>query len=90
MPQRHPGMPQHLVDRAVNKLPRRFGGDSPNDVFLMVKAFMSDTELCQDVLVVWPGSEANATMGALRRIASNQVPGAGLSKLNHVKRLRGG
>lgn len=75
-------MPQHLVDRAANKLPRRFGGDSPNDVFLMVKAFMSDTELCQEVLVVWPGSEANTTMGALRRIASNQVPGAGLSKLN--------
>ena len=91
IPQSNPGMPQHLVDRAVNNLPRRFGGNSPNDVFLMVKAFISDTELCQDVLVVWPGSEANATLGALQRIASNQVPGAGLSKVNQQvkRRLRG-
>ena len=69
------GMPQHLVEQAANKIPPRFGGTSPNDVFLMVKGFVSDTELCQPVLVVWPGMEANATLDALRRIASNQVPG---------------
>lgn len=68
-------MPQHLVEQASNKIPPRFGGTSPNDVFLMVKGYVSDTELCQSVLVVWPGVEANATMDALRCIASNQVPG---------------
>lgn len=68
-------MPQHLVDQAANHLPPRFGGTSPNDVFLMVKGFVSDIELCQDILVVWPGLEADTTADALRRIASNQVPG---------------
>ena len=68
-------MPEHLVQQASNRTPRRFGGESMNDVFLMVKAFVSDTELCQDVLVVWPGTTVNDTMDALRRIASNQVPG---------------
>ena len=72
-----PGMPQRLVEQAANHLPPRFGGTSPNDVFLMVKGFVSDVELSQEVLVVWPGREANASMTALRRIASNQVPGAG-------------
>ena len=69
------GMPEHLVQQASNRIPPRFGGTSENDIFLMIKAFVSDTELCQDVLVVWPGTMVNDTMGALRRIASNQVPG---------------
>ena len=73
-------MPQHLVEQAANKIPPRFGGTSQNDVFLMVKGFVSDTELCQPVSVVWPGMEANATMDALRRLASNQVPGTSFLK----------
>ena len=67
-------MPQHLVAQAANSVPSRFA-ESPNDVFLMVKGFVSDTELCQDVLVVWPGAGADTTMNCLSRIASNQVPG---------------
>jgi len=69
-------MPSHLLQNVSNKIPPRFGGESENDVFLMIKAFVSDSHLCQDILVVWPGSQANETMAALRRIASNQVPGA--------------
>lgn len=71
-------MPQHLLQRVGNRVPARFGGESPNDIFLLVKGFVSDNELCQDVLVVWPGNEADTCMDNLRRIASNQVPGKGL------------
>lgn len=67
-------MPQHLVASCANRLPPRFGGDSPNDVFLMVKGYCSDRELCQDVIVVWPGRAVDLCVASLRRIASNQVP----------------
>ncbi len=73
-------MPPHLLQKVSNKLPPRFGGESEHDVFLMVKGFVSDSHLCQDILVVWPGSQANETMACLRRIASNQVPGAGFDR----------
>ena len=69
-------MPEHLINETANKLPPRFGGTSPSDVFLMVKGYVSDRELCQPPLVVWPGRFAAETMDALRKIASNQVPRA--------------
>ena len=68
-------MPQHLLAQVANRVPPRFGGESPSDVFLMVKAFVSDTELCQSILVVWPGSQSDTTVDKLSRLASNQVPG---------------
>ena len=74
-------MPQHLLAQVANRVPPRFGGESPNDVFLLVKAFVSDSELCQAPLVVWPGAEADATAEHMRRIASNQVPGQGVMPL---------
>lgn len=80
-------MPEHLVRQASNRIPPRFGGESVNDIFLMVKGFVSDTDLCQDVLVVWPGTMVNETMGALRRIASNQVPGWGRQKKTKFNRI---
>lgn len=76
-------MPRHLLAEVGNRIPPRFGGESPNDVFLMVKAFISDVTLSQSILVVWPGTMANESMDALRRIASNQVPGnGGVTKSN--------
>ena len=68
------GMPQHLLGSVANRIPPRFGASSPNDVFLMVKAFVSDNALCQDVLAVWPGRCADQSLDALRRIARNECP----------------
>ena len=74
-------MPQHLLAQVANRVPPRFGGNSPNDVFLLVKGFVSDSELCQDPLVVWPGVKADETAEHIRRIASNQVPGPGVMSI---------
>ena len=70
------GMPQHLLEEAGNRIPPRFGASSPNDVFLMVKGFVSDSSLCQSVLAVWPGRCADQSMDALRKIARNDCPSA--------------
>ena len=69
-------MPQHLLEELGNRIPPRFGASSPNDVFLMVKGFVSDSSLCQSVLAVWPGGWADQSMDALRRIARNDCPSA--------------
>lgn len=41
----------------------------------MVKGFISDVTLSQPILAVWPGKTVDESNAALRRIASNQVPG---------------
>ncbi|CAL1152588.1 unnamed protein product [Cladocopium goreaui] len=61
------GLPQHLLADVGNRIPPRFGGDSPNDVFLMVKGFISDVTLSQQILAVWPGNAIDETTNALRR-----------------------
>ena len=71
---RRDALPRNLQDDASNNMPRRFA-ESPNDVFLLIKAYVSDTELCQAPLLVWPGQEVAAAQEALRKIALNQVPG---------------
>lgn len=68
-------MPGNLIQQASNHLPRRFA-ESPNDIFLLTKTYVSDTSLCQEPLLVWPGAEAQACSDTLRRIARNQVPGS--------------
>ena len=68
-------MPETLIRDTANKIPPRFNGESPNDVFLMVKAYVSDVDLCQPVLVVWPGTTASDCMATLQKIALNDVPG---------------
>ena len=55
-----------------NKLPRRFG-ESPSDVFLLIKGFVSDRELSQPPLIVWPGSKYQESLDSLYRIGQNQV-----------------
>ena len=64
-----------LAAATSNRLPPRFGGESENDIFLLIKAFVSDADLCQEPLLVWPGSRAQSCADALQRIARNQVPG---------------
>lgn len=48
------GMPSTLLDQATQRLPRRFRQRS-NDVFALVKAFVSDNHLSQPALLVLPG-----------------------------------
>ena len=71
---RRDALPRNLQDDASNNMPRRFA-ESPSDVFLLMKAYVSDTKLCQAPLLVWPGQEVAAAQEALRKIALNQVPG---------------
>ena len=71
---RRDAMPQNLQEEVSNRMPRRFAA-SPSDVFLLVKAFVSDTRLCQPPLLVWPGQEVSQAQESLRQIASNRVPG---------------
>ena len=68
-------MPQHILAEVANKIPPRFGEPSSNDVFLMVKAFVSDHELCQEPLAVWPGNGASDCLHVLQKIARNEVSG---------------
>ena len=71
---RRDAMPQNLQEEVSNSMPRRFAA-SPNDVFLLVKAFVSDTQLCQPPLLVWPGQDVAQAQESLQRIARNRVPG---------------
>ena len=66
------GLPMHLVASASNHLPRRFG-ESPSDVFLLIKGFVSDRELSQPPLIVWPGCKYQESLDSLYRIGQNQV-----------------
>ena len=68
----HWGMPQQLVDKASNDLPRRYN-ESTADVFLLIKGFVSDHELCQEPLLVWPGEKASETFDKLCDISMNNV-----------------
>ena len=65
-------MPEHLLAEVANRISPRFGAGSPHDVFLMVKAFVSDSELCQPVIAVWPGQGADRCMNTLQKIARNE------------------
>ena len=66
------GLPQHLVDSATKALPRRYDA-SPADAFLLIKGFVSDRELCQDPLLVWPGCHAMDSFQSLCTLARNEV-----------------
>ena len=83
------GMPEHILGKVSNRIPPRFGGASPNDVFLMVKAFASDSTLCQPPLVVWPGRTADECMSSLQDIALNRVPGYLAAMLPEVMPCQG-
>ena len=65
-------MPRPLIERATNHLPRRYNED-PNDVFLLIKGFVSDRDICQEPLIVWPGCKSQETWNGLCRLARNEV-----------------
>ena len=65
-------MPRPLIERTTNHLPRRYNED-PNDVFLLIKGFVSDRDICQEPLIVWPGCKSQETWNGLCRLARNEV-----------------
>ena len=69
------GMPQHLVNTATNSLPRRYN-ESPHDVFMLIKGFVSDRDLSQPPLLVWPGDKVQESFEVLCKIARNEVNSA--------------
>ena len=62
------GMPSSLLDIAVVRMPSWYEA-SPNDVFCLVKAFVSDNELSQPPLLVLPGSQKQNLYDSLCRLA---------------------
>ena len=63
-------MPANLIAQTSNKLPARYAS-SENDVFLLIKGFISENHLVQPPLVVWPGQRAQECSDALLKIARN-------------------
>jgi len=47
--------------------------ESPGDIFLLIKGYVSDHDLCQEPLIVWPGSCSQETFDALCKVARNEV-----------------
>ncbi len=63
------GMPSALLDVAEERLPRRYS-KHPNDVFVLLKAYVSDNQLCQNPLLVLPGDQHQLISTSLSRVAS--------------------
>ena len=53
------------------RLPRRYA-QSPSDVFCLVKQNLSDTELMQPALLVWPGDEAQTTAEFWQKVINHR------------------
>ena len=62
-----------LLQRANDRLPAQFPRH-PCDVFMLVKAFVSDRELSQDPLCVYPGAQQALVKNAFVRLAKGQAP----------------
>ena len=67
-----PGMPSSLLERAEERLPSWYI-KSPLDVFCLVKAFVSDNDLCQDPLLVLPGCKLDDMMHCLTTLARSSA-----------------
>ena len=57
-----------LLGRADDRLPAQFQPHAC-DVFMLIKAFVSDRELCQDPLIVYPGDKQALAKNAFIRLA---------------------
>lgn len=68
-----PGMPQSLLQNAEERLPRWYTPGA-GDVFCLVKAFVSDVDLCQPPLLVLPGDTIDEISAALHTLAAQTSP----------------
>lgn len=62
-----------LLGRADDRLPAQFQPHAC-DVFMLIKAFVSDRELCQDPLIVYPGDKQALAKNAFTRLARGHAP----------------
>lgn len=71
------GMPRRLLEQADERLRAPFTA-SPKDVFCLVKAFVSDSDICQPPLLVFPGCKQEHLNDAMKKIGEGNVPCPGL------------
>ena len=67
------GMPSTLLEKASERLPRRYAKHA-NDVFVLVKAYVSDNELCQEPLLILPGQLHAEIANAFTTMANTNAP----------------
>lgn len=66
-------MTAELLRQADDRLPRHFAKHR-QDVFMLVKAFVSDRKLSQEPLCVYPGCHVQLARDAFVRLAQCQAP----------------
>ena len=54
-------------------MPRAYA-KGPNDVFVLLKAYVSDNELCQPALLVLPGCTLPDVTASFSRLANTTAP----------------
>ena len=67
------GMPSSLLDDAEERMPS-WHTKTPRDVFVLVKAYVSDDTLCQKPLLVLPGCKMEDVDAAFRKLARSDAP----------------
>ena len=78
-----PGLPSSLAEQAEERLPSWYQRTG-EDVFALVKAFVSDNDLCQPPLLVFPGAKVDDLRTALGRLAQPTAPCTSPVKLVHL------
>lgn len=66
-------MPRRLLEQAEDRLRAPFR-PSPRDVFCLVQAYVSDNDVCQPPLLVFPGCMRDQLNNALKNIGEGNVP----------------
>lgn len=66
-------MPSSLLEDAEERLPRRYA-KSAQDVFVLVKAYVSDNDLAQKPLLAFPGCQLGDVEAALDKLARSDAP----------------
>ena len=66
-------MPSTLLERAEERLPSWYV-KTPSDTFVLVKAYVSDDQLCQPPLLVLPGCKIQDVSRALHKLAQTTAP----------------
>lgn len=66
-------MPSSLLQQAEQRLPSWYQ-TTQQDVFVLVKAWVSDRDLCQAPLLVLPGCKAGDINDAICALARSEAP----------------
>lgn len=66
-------MPSTLLETAEERMPRAYSKD-PSDVFVLIKAYVSDNDLRQPPLLVMPGCRMPDVTSALSQLANTTAP----------------